>query len=102
MKICLRLSFYSTIDYFATLAHWSYPFDVVGNLKARGVSFQSLNETIGTTTANGELIFYLFASIAQFERTQAGFMAAKKRGVLSFIIEPNYVLVYHNSVNSLQ
>ena len=61
--------------------------DVVGNLKARGVGFQSLNETIDTTTANGELIFHLFASMAQFERsliverTQAGLVAAIKRGV---------------------
>lgn len=61
--------------------------DVVGDLKARKVGFQSLNETIDTTTANGELIFHLFASMAQFERsliverTQAGLVAAKKRGV---------------------
>ena len=61
--------------------------DVVGDLKARDVGFQSLNETIDTTTANGELIFHLFASMAQFERsliverTQAGLVAAKKRGV---------------------
>lgn len=59
---------------------------VVGDLKTRGVGFQSLNETIDTTTANGELIFHLFASMAQFERsliverTQAGLLAAKKRG----------------------
>lgn len=61
--------------------------DVVSDLKARNVGFQSLNETIDTTTANGELIFHLFASMAQFERsliverTQAGLVAAKKRGV---------------------
>ena len=60
--------------------------DVVSDLKARDVGFQSLNETIDTTTANGELIFHLFASMAQFERsliverTQAGLVAAKKRG----------------------
>jgi DNA invertase Pin-like site-specific DNA recombinase len=60
--------------------------DVVADLKARNVGFQSLNETIDTTTANGELIFHLFASMAQFERsliverTQAGLAAAKKRG----------------------
>ena len=60
--------------------------DVVGNLKSRKIGFQSLNETIDTTTANGELIFHLFASMAQFERsliverTQAGLAAAKKRG----------------------
>jgi len=60
---------------------------VVGDLKERDIGFQSLNETIDTTTANGELIFHLFASMAQFERsliverTQAGLVAAKKRGV---------------------
>lgn len=60
--------------------------DVVSDLKIRNVGFQSLNETIDTTTANGELIFHLFASMAQFERsliverTQAGLAAAKKRG----------------------
>ena len=60
--------------------------EVVADLKARKVGFQSLNETINTTTANGELIFHLFASMAQFERsliverTQAGLVAAKKRG----------------------
>ena len=60
--------------------------EVVNDLKTRGVGFQSLNETIDTTTANGELIFHLFASMAQFERsliverTQAGLVAAKKRG----------------------
>ncbi len=61
--------------------------DVVGDLKERGVGFQSLNETIDTTTANSELIFHLFAALTQFERsliverTQAGLLlAAKKRG----------------------
>ena len=60
--------------------------NVVGDLKARNIGFQSLNVTIDTTTANGELIFHLFASMAQFERsliverTQAGLVAAKKRG----------------------
>lgn len=61
--------------------------DVVGDLKLRGIGFQSLNETIDTTTANGELIFHLFAALTQFERsliverTQAGLKAARKRGV---------------------
>ena len=61
--------------------------DVVEDLKTRNVGFQSLNETIDTTTANGELIFHLFAALTQFERsliverTQAGLDAAKKRGM---------------------
>lgn len=60
--------------------------DVVGGLKSRHIGFQSLNETIDTTTANGELIFHLFAALTQFERsliverTQAGLAAAKRRG----------------------
>ena len=62
--------------------------DVVSDLKSRGIGFQSLNETIDTTTANGELIFHLLAALTQFERsliverTQAGLKkAARKRGV---------------------
>lgn len=57
---------------------------VVEDLKVRDVGFQSLNETIDTTTANGELIFHLFASMAQFkrslivERTQAGLLSLQK------------------------
>lgn len=59
---------------------------VVKMLDQKGVGFQSLNETIDTTTANGELIFNLFASLADFERsllaerTKAGLVAAKRRG----------------------
>lgn len=61
--------------------------DGVGDLKSVGIGFQSLNETIDTTTANGELIFHLFAALTQFERsliverTQAGLKAARKRDV---------------------
>ena len=51
------------------------------------MTFQSLDETIDRTKANGELIFHLPASMTQFERslivarTQANLVAAKKRGV---------------------
>ena len=60
--------------------------NIVEDLKTREIGFQSLNETIDTTTANGQLIFHLFAALTQFERsliverTQAGLTAAKKRG----------------------
>jgi DNA invertase Pin-like site-specific DNA recombinase len=60
-------------------------FHVVEDLKVRGVGFLSLNETIDTTTANVGLIFHLFASMAQFERsliverTQAGLWPIKAR-----------------------
>ena len=59
----------------------------VTNLKSRGVGFRSLRDgAIDTTTASGELIFNVFAALAQFEaelireRTRAGLAAARARG----------------------
>ena len=60
--------------------------DTINWFGENNIGFQSLNEAIDTTTANGELIFNIFASLAQFERsllserTKAGLKAAKKRG----------------------
>ena len=61
--------------------------DIVEQLKSRGVGFRSLNDGgIDTTTASGEMIFNIFATLAQFERrliqerTQAGLTAARARG----------------------
>lgn len=60
--------------------------DVVQNLEARGSGLLSLSEAIDTTTAGGRLIFHLMGALAQFERsliverTQAGLLAARKRG----------------------
>jgi DNA invertase Pin-like site-specific DNA recombinase len=60
--------------------------DTINWFGKNDIGFQSLNEAIDTTTANGELIFNIFASLAQFERsllserTKAGLEAAKKRG----------------------
>ena len=60
---------------------------LVTNLKSRGVGFRSLRDgAIDTTTASGELIFNVFAALAQFEaelireRTRAGLAAARARG----------------------
>lgn len=60
---------------------------VVADLKAREVGFRSLRDgAIDTTTASGELIFNIFAALAQFEaelireRTRAGLAAARARG----------------------
>ena len=59
---------------------------VVNDLKSRGIQFDSLTERIDTTSPSGELIFHLFASMAQFERnlirerTMAGLKAARARG----------------------
>lgn len=60
--------------------------DIVDAIKGRGAGFRSLAEDIDTTTPAGELIFHVFASIAQFERrriaerTREGLAAARKRG----------------------
>jgi DNA invertase Pin-like site-specific DNA recombinase len=61
--------------------------DLVEDLRQRGVGFKSICDgAIDTTTASGELIFNVFASLAQFERrliqerTRAGLSAARARG----------------------
>lgn len=61
--------------------------DVIAGLSDRGVHFRSLGDgAINTTTASGELIFHIFAALAQFERpliqerTRAGLAAARARG----------------------
>ena len=60
---------------------------VVTLLKERGVGFKSLTEgVVDTTTPAGELVFSIFAVLAQFERglirerTQAGLAAAREKG----------------------
>ena len=56
------------------------------SFKEQGIQFVSLQENIDTTSPMGELVFHLFASIAQFERqliserTKAGLKAARARG----------------------
>jgi DNA invertase Pin-like site-specific DNA recombinase len=56
------------------------------DLEERGVGFKSLTENIDTTTSGGKLIFHIFGALAEFERnlirerTQAGLIAARKRG----------------------
>ena len=60
--------------------------DLVGDLVARDIGLLSLNDPIDTTSAQGRLVFNLFASLAEFERelirerTQAGLTAARARG----------------------
>jgi len=58
--------------------------DLVEDLRNRGVGFKSICDgAIDTTTASGELIFNVFASLAQFERrliqerTKAGLASAR-------------------------
>ena len=60
--------------------------DLVGDLMEYKVGLLSLNDPIDTTSAQGRLVFNMFASLAEFERelirerTQAGLMAARARG----------------------
>ncbi|MDP1543079.1 MAG: recombinase family protein [Polycyclovorans sp.] len=60
--------------------------ETITSLQDRGVVFRSLTESIDTTTAGGKLIFHIFASLAEFERsiirerTNAGLVAARARG----------------------
>jgi DNA invertase Pin-like site-specific DNA recombinase len=61
--------------------------DLMEQLRQRKVGFKSLCDgAIDTTTASGELIFNVFACLAQFERrliqerTRAGLEAARARG----------------------
>lgn len=60
--------------------------ELMESFKLNKIQFVSLHESIDTTNAMGELVFHLFASIAQFERqliserTKAGLKAARARG----------------------
>lgn len=60
--------------------------ELVNALQAQGIGFCSLQENIDTTTSGGKLIFHIFASLAEFERsiirerTLAGLNAARARG----------------------
>ena len=61
--------------------------DLIERLRQREVGFKSICDgAIDTTSASGELIFNVFASLAQFERrliqerTKAGLTAARARG----------------------
>ena len=60
--------------------------DFTEDLRARGVEFQSLNDSINTTTASGRFFFHVMAALAQMERemirerTRAGLAASRARG----------------------
>jgi DNA invertase Pin-like site-specific DNA recombinase len=60
--------------------------ETVQELHKRGVGFQSLQESIDTTTSGGKLIFHVFGALAEFERdiirerTMAGLVSARARG----------------------
>ena len=60
--------------------------ELVAELNQRDIGLRSLNDPIDTTTAQGRLVFNIFASLAEFEReiirerTNAGLAAARARG----------------------
>ena len=60
--------------------------ETVSALEERGVGFQSLQESIDTTTSGGRPVFHNFGALAEFERnliqerTRAGLAAARARG----------------------
>ncbi len=60
--------------------------DLVNRFHELKVEFTSLTEGIDTSTPGGQLVFHIFASIAEFERdlirerTRAGLQAARARG----------------------
>lgn len=61
--------------------------EIVGGLHEKGINFKSISDgIIDTTSASGEMVFGIFAVLAQFERrliherTMAGLQAARARG----------------------
>jgi DNA invertase Pin-like site-specific DNA recombinase len=59
---------------------------IVSGLRKRDVGFQSLHESLDTTTPGGRLVFHVFAALAEFIRelivqgTYEGLAAARARG----------------------
>jgi DNA invertase Pin-like site-specific DNA recombinase len=77
---------------------------IVNDLGARGIQFRSLTEAIDTTTVGGELVFHIFAAVAQMERrliserTRAGLTAARARGRAGgrpTVMTPDRVIAAH-------
>ncbi|KTD68220.1 transposase (resolvase, DNA invertase) [Legionella steelei] len=61
---------------------------LVNDFELLKVGFESLQESINTTTSTGQLIFHMFGALAEFERnlirerTKAGLASARSRGRL--------------------
>ena len=60
--------------------------ETVERFETQNIGLLSLTESINTNTSGGKLIFHIFASLAEFERsiirerTNAGLLAAKQNG----------------------
>lgn len=58
----------------------------IENLRQKDIGFKEITGNVDTTTANGRLVFNIFASLAEFERellverTKAGLAAGRARG----------------------
>jgi DNA invertase Pin-like site-specific DNA recombinase len=61
--------------------------EILDSVGKTGAGFQTLSESIDTTTAGGKLVFHVLAAIAEFERsliserTRAGMASARQRGI---------------------
>jgi DNA invertase Pin-like site-specific DNA recombinase len=49
--------------------------------EARGVGFQSVTESIDTTTSSGKLVFHIFGALAEFERNLIALRQALRQPV---------------------
>ncbi|SDY34074.1 Site-specific DNA recombinase [Allochromatium warmingii] len=64
----------------------SHLLSIIDSLKDKQVAFRSLTEGMDTTQPSGQLLFHVFAALAQYERAlirervMAGLAAAKRRG----------------------
>jgi len=60
--------------------------ELMSELEKLKIGFQSLQESIDTTTPGGKLVFHIFGALAEFDRslisewTRAGLEAARARG----------------------
>ena len=60
--------------------------DLIDSLSRQKIEFQSLTESIDTSSAGGRLVFHIMAALAEFERhliserTVAGMEAARQKG----------------------
>ncbi len=60
--------------------------ELMAELEAERIGFQSVTESLDTTTPGGKLVFHIFGALAEFERnlirerTYAGLAAARARG----------------------
>lgn len=83
--------------------------DLIRQLGDRGCGFQSLSEGMDTSTSAGRLLFHVVGSLAEFERsliverTKAGLVAARNRGVTlgrRFVLTPDQVRMARTMVDA--